>query len=101
MIIPARPPSLYQLVQLSQDQEESFDLDDGQWVPGQSASVNSVMTFIGFFLGNLLEMPFWKFFIFELQTFSYWTLKHFYETSAGKKSQFQSLNLYFLHIFVL
>ena len=49
MIIPARPPSLYQLVQLSQDQEESFDLDDGQWVPGQSASVNSVMTFIGFF----------------------------------------------------
>ena len=32
-----------------QDQEESFDIDDGQWVPGQSASVNSVMTFIGFF----------------------------------------------------
>ena len=61
MIIPARPPSLYQLVQLSQDQEESFDLDDGQWVPGQSASVNSVMTFIGFFLGNLVEMSFWKF----------------------------------------
>ena len=56
MIIPARPPSLYQLVQLSQDQEESFDLDDGQWVPGQSASVNSVMTFIGFFLGNLVEI---------------------------------------------
>ena len=52
MIIPARPPSLYQLVQLSQDQEESFDLDDGQWVPGQSASVNSVMAFIGYFLGK-------------------------------------------------
>ena len=56
MIIPARPPSLYQLVQLSQDQEESFDLDDGQWVPGQSASVNSVMTFIGFFKRNLVEI---------------------------------------------
>ena len=65
MIIPARPPSLYQLVQLSQDQEESFDLDDGQWVPGQSASVNSVMTFIGFFLGNFVKIWLRKLLIFD------------------------------------
>jgi hypothetical protein len=65
MIIPARPPSLYQLVQLSQDQEESFDLDDGQWVPGQSASVNSVMTFIGFFFRKFGRNIVMEAFIFD------------------------------------
>ena len=28
--IPARPPKLYELVQLSHDDQESFDMDDGQ-----------------------------------------------------------------------